>query len=234
MTEVVYAIRMNNLEYSGLKIMDVKIGKTTDIDNRLSTFETGAWDVQLLDMWVPNPQKTLSTTEQGVQAVAENYAYDNESEKYVFLQDSYQNFAETVNKLLKNVTREDIKRDEEPTPEEPETVDYTGKTPAVIKILGETYDVDSWTDCLLLATTQILAEVDDHKKITEIRGSKRDYFVQEGKQSDLIAPKMIPDTGLYLESNFSANDVVRIIKRVLEHYDYEPSELEIFTQEETN
>ncbi len=234
MTDVVYAIRISDLEYTGLKIMDVKIGKSTNIDNTLSQYRRGNRNIQLIDMWAPNPHKTLSTTERGIQAVAEQYAYNRESEKFVFLQGEYQAFSETVNKLVKNVTRDDLKEDDETTPDESETKNYTGQTPAVIKILGETHEVDTWTDCLLVATSHILTEVDDQDRITEIRGRKRDYFVKEGRQSDLVSPKRIPETDLYLESNFSANDVVRIINKVLEKYDYDPSEFEIFTQEETD
>jgi hypothetical protein len=36
-----------------------------------------------------------------------------------------------------------------------------------------------------------------------------------------------------VESNFSANDVIKIIERILVKYDYEPSELEIFIEEDT-
>ena len=52
--------------------------------------------------------KTLSTTERGVHAVPERYAYDKQSEKFVFLQGAYQEFAKTVNMLLQNVSREDL------------------------------------------------------------------------------------------------------------------------------
>ena len=83
MSEVVYAIRISHLEYSGLKIMDIKIGKSTDIDNTLRQYSQGNRDIELLDMWAPNPDKTLSTAERGVHAVAEKYAYDKLNEKFV-------------------------------------------------------------------------------------------------------------------------------------------------------
>ncbi|WP_241154839.1 hypothetical protein [Halorubrum sp. CSM-61] len=88
--------------------MDVKIGKSTDIDNTLRQYSRLNRDIELLDMWTPNPDKNLSTTERGVHAVAEKYAYDKQSEKFVFLQDAYQEFAETVNMLLRDVSREDL------------------------------------------------------------------------------------------------------------------------------
>jgi len=55
--------------------------------------------------------------------------------------------------------------------------------------------------------------------------------VTEGQQSELVKPRQIPDTHLYLETNFSANTVVRVIEQVMEKYGYDRVELEIFTEE---
>ena len=55
--------------------------------------------------------------------------------------------------------------------------------------------------------------------------------MEEGRQADLFKPRRIPDTNLYLETNFSANDCVRKIKQVMEKYGYDMAELEIFTEE---
>ncbi|TKX80695.1 hypothetical protein [Halorubrum sp. SD626R] len=230
MSDVVYAIRISHLEYSGLKIMDIKIGKSTDIGNTLKQYNRSSRDTELLDMWTPNPDKTLSTAERGVHAVAERYAYDKQSEKFVFLQGAYQEFAETVNMLLRNVTREDLDGGTEPGGSD-DVDDYTGTTPSVIKILGETYDVDSWADALTVAVAAILRDVEDPERVTEIEGRTRSYFVEEGRQSDLFKPRRIPDTNLYLETNFSANDCVRKVEQVMAKYGYDRAELEIFTEE---
>ncbi|WP_049986564.1 hypothetical protein [Halobellus rufus] len=230
MNEVVYAIKISHLEYSGLKIMDVKIGKSTNIDNTIRQYSRGNRDIELLDMWTPNPDKNLSTAERGVHEVAEKYAYDKQSEKFVFLQGAYQEFTETINKLLKNADREDISEKPE-SKRSAEVDDYTGMNPSVLKIFGETYDVETWAETLSKAVTEILREVDDHDPIRNIKGRKRSYFVEEGQQSDLVKPRKIPDTGLYLETNFSANDCVRIIERAMDTYGYDRTELEIFTEE---
>ena len=230
MSDVVYAIRISHLEYSGLKIMDIKIGKSTDIENTLRQYSRGNRDIELLDMWTPNPDKTLSTAERGVHAVAERYAYDKQSEKFVFLQGAYQEFAETVNMLLQNVSRDDLAA-ESASSESDDVDDYTGTTPSVIKILGETHDVDSWADALTVAIAAILRDVDDQERIKEVSGRKRTYFVEEGQQSELVKPRRIADTNLYLETNFSANDCVRKIEQVMAKYGYEKAELKIFTEE---
>ncbi|WP_256948993.1 replication initiation negative regulator SeqA [Halorubrum ezzemoulense] len=158
------------------------------------------------------------------------YAYDKQSEKFVFLQGAYQEFAETVNMLLQNISREDLTA-ESASSESDDVDDYTGTTPSVIKILGETHDVDSWADALTVGVATILHDVDDQERITEIDGRTRSYFVEEGRQSDLFKPRRIPDTNLYVETNFSANDCVRTIERVMEKYRYDRAELEVFTEE---
>lgn len=234
MTDVVYAIRISNLEYTGLKIMDVKIGKSTNIENTLSQYSRGNRNIKLLDMWTPNPDKTLSTAEKGVHRVAEKYAYSKQSEKFVFLQSGYQEFAETINNILKNTSREETSTETKSTTEQSEDKqDFTGTTPSVIKILGETLEVKNWTDTLTKAVTEILAEAEDQEKITEIQGRKRSYFVQEGRQSDLVAPRKIPDTEIYVETNFSANDVIRIIEKSMNKYGHDTTQLEIFTEEQS-
>ena len=210
--------------------MDIKIGKSTNIDNTLRQYSRGNRDIELLDLWTPNPDKNLSTAERGVHEVAEKYAYDKQSEKFVFLQGAYQEFAETVNKLLQNTIREDLS-EETMTRDPTEIDDYTGMTPSVLKIFGRTYDVDTWADTLTMAVTQILREADDREAITEIKGRKRSYFVEEGQQSDLVKPRKIPDAELHLETNFSANDCVRIIEKAMDKYEYDTAQLEIFTEE---
>ena len=77
----------------------------------------------------------------------------------------------------------------------------------------------------------LIVNVDNHERITEIEGRTRSYFVEEGQQSDLVKPRKIPDTNLYLETNFSANDCVQKIEQVMDKYGYDRAELEIFTEE---
>ena len=41
MTEVVYAIEIDTLNTTGLTMVRVKIGKTTDLESRLASYQTG-------------------------------------------------------------------------------------------------------------------------------------------------------------------------------------------------
>ena len=79
--------------------------------------------------------------------IAESHAYEKEGETFVFLQGKYQEFSETVNKLLQNVSREEI-QEKTSEPETDQEQDYSGKTPAVTQILGETHKVNNWTELM--------------------------------------------------------------------------------------
>jgi len=106
MVNLVYAIKVNELYYSGLKVLDVKIGKTTNIDSTLAQYERSNRDVKVLDLWVPNANLQLSECERGVHRLAEQYAYERKSEKFIFLQDRYDEFSETVSLLLKKASKD--------------------------------------------------------------------------------------------------------------------------------
>ncbi|OYR54786.1 hypothetical protein DJ70_13090 [Halorubrum halodurans] len=135
-----------------------------------------------------------------------------------------------VNMLLQNVSCEDLIT-ESASSESDDVDDYTGTTLSAIKILGEARDVDSWGDALTAAVVALLRNVEDPERITDIDGRTRSYFVEEERQSEVVAPHKIPDTDLYLEANFSANTVVRVIERVPDTYEYDRAELGIFTEE---
>ncbi|CAJ53370.1 hypothetical protein [Haloquadratum walsbyi] len=236
MSDVIYAIKMYDVTYPGIQIMDVKIGKTTDIKRTKRQYRRGNREIEVLDLWQPNPQKNLSTGEKGVHDVAEKYAYERESEKFVFLQGKYQQFSETVDKLLLKTTEgeaEDAEPTDEPTGDVGHTGDdLAGTTPAAIEILDSTKDVDNWTDTLQTAAAQVLDRVENQDKITEIDGRERSYFVEKGAESNLISPREIPGTNMFVETNFSANDVDRLIAKILNKYGYDRSNYRIFTEEE--
>jgi hypothetical protein len=59
--------------------------------------------------------------------------------------------------LLRNVGHEDLAA-ESKSNESDDIDDYTGTTPSVIKILGETHGVDSWADALTVAVSTILRD----------------------------------------------------------------------------
>jgi hypothetical protein len=142
MTEVVYAIELDTLDTAGLTMVKVKIGKTSNLESRIDNYRTGMLgEPEVLDVWYPNPNISLSSVENGILDIAEQYSCNRNGEAFVFLQDRYQQFSETVDKLLEATTREEIK---DVSSDERETADdYTGEVPAVVRLDGETYEVSN-------------------------------------------------------------------------------------------
>jgi len=101
MANLIYSIKVNELYYSGLRVLDVKIGKTTNIERTLTQYRRSGRGIDVLDLWEPNKDLTLSQCETGVHKIARKYAYSKESEKFIFLQDDYDKFSENVSSLLK-------------------------------------------------------------------------------------------------------------------------------------
>ena len=105
MSKIVYAIKTTELSYSGLRVLNVKIGQTSDVTSTLRQYRRSNPEVEVLDLWelnasIGNPFEC----ERGVHKLAEKYAYSRKGETFVFLQESYQDFAENTNLLLKNIT----------------------------------------------------------------------------------------------------------------------------------
>ena len=118
MTNLVYSIKVNELYYSGLKVLDVKIGKTANIDSTLAQYKRSSRDIKILDLWAPNENLQLSECEKGVHQLAERYAYERRSEKFIFLQDDYDKFSKNVSLLLEKVSKyptNEVKDVEKPT-----------------------------------------------------------------------------------------------------------------------
>jgi hypothetical protein len=230
MTELIYAIELDKMDTSGLTMSKIKIGKTTDLKSRLADYQTGMiGEPEVHHLWLPNPDVGLGSVERGVHDIAEQYAYDRSGEVFVFFQDAYQQFANAVNKLLETTKQAEL--GDEPSRETAPTVDdYTGEVPAILQLRGESYDVSSWTECLVTVAEVVVSQVDDQELVKQVSGKTREYVVEEGAQSQFISPKPIADSGLYIETNFSANDTVDVSKQLLKLCGYDPAELKIFTE----
>lgn len=121
--QVVYAIKVASVSSSGLEIMHVKIGITKNLDATVRGYKRSNPDGDLLSLWKANPNLNPSSCEQGVHRLADKYAFKRESEKFIFLQDSYKKFAENVNLLLKQTTAESFKPKESKVEHEPAPTD---------------------------------------------------------------------------------------------------------------
>lgn len=95
----------------------------------------------------------------------------------------------------------------------PET--FTFHQPVAFVLDGRRHEVTRWRDifrgvCEILATDP---DTDFQERVTEVRGKGRVYFSKD--PAVLHQPLRLAETGLFVEGKFSANDCVRLARRVL-------------------
>lgn len=226
MTNLIYAIKVNELIYSGLRVLDVKIGKTTDIQRTLKQYRRSGRGIEVLDLWEPNNKLTLSQCEVGVQCVAERYAYSKESEKFIFLQDRYDEFSDNVSNLLKKTSalKSPPKRIIKSGKTKKEK--YTGKKPKYVKFKNKTHEIEVWRDVVRIVAKQIYDEVDDFNKVLDIKGKTRVYFAKNRKNKLMIS-KPIHGTPFYFEGNLNATQLMNITYQMLNIFGYDESDLDV-------
>jgi negative regulator of replication initiation len=231
MSDIIYAIKVADLSYSGLKIIDVKIGKTTNINSTLAQYKRSSRGIEILDLWESNESLSLSECEKGIQQIAEKYAYEREGEKFIFLQESYQDFSENISLLLNKTTRDKLESIKIQKMTKRKIKKYTGRKPQFVKFQSNTFEVKTWREVLEVIAKQIYIETNDLSKALDIKGRKRVYFSKNCKDKnhggELVQPQKIPDTPYCFESNISANQTMSIVNKLLNIFGYKDSDLVI-------
>ena len=98
----------------------------------------------------------------------------------------------------------------------PPDADFTGRRPAAFWVGDNRYQATRWNE-LLRGTCEQLAQRAGpafRKHVAHLKGRKRPYFTPSA--ADLREALSIPGTDLYVEGHFSANDCVRLARRVVE------------------
>ncbi|MDD3492046.1 MAG: hypothetical protein PHU95_01945 [Candidatus Thermoplasmatota archaeon] len=231
MTELIYAVQVNNLYHGGLRVLDVKIGRTTNIKRTLTQYRRIGRDIELLDLWEINDDLTASQCEKGVHKVASQYAFDKRSEKFIFLQDDYDTFAENINLLLKHTSRDKLQQKKQPKKKKVKADEYTGKKPKFIKFGGKTTEANTWREVVQTVAKQIYDDADDFSRVFTIKGRKRNYFSEDCRDKkeggELVNAIAIPNTSYCFEGNISANHSMKLILELLALFGYDADELEI-------
>lgn len=229
MSNVIYAIKTYELSAQDLTIKEIKLGRTTNIKSTMAQYNRSHREPEILDMWRPNEDLTLSKCEKGVLDLAERYAHERNGETFRFLQDGYHKFSDTLSSLLVPVSIEDLKgskeektgkKEDKSKSEEKE--DYIGEKPEFF-VLGDDYiEVKSWRNLVEKVAKKIYEENDDFKKALEITGRTRSYFSKD--RESLTRGNEIPGTDYYFEANLNANRAVRIIETLIEKFGYDVEE----------
>lgn len=103
----------------------------------------------------------------------------------------------------------------------------TGRKPVAVTLLNRREPVKTWKD-LLVFVCKSLAE--EHgatftSVATATHGRKRRYIAESTE--GMIAPKPIPETTLYVETNLSAHDILRLSHVLLSELGYPPEAMAV-------
>jgi len=134
----------------------------------------------------------------------------------------HQKLAEYIAKTLKSdtitTTQPPIRRPGPKRSTKP-IVGYTGKSPIAYRFEGEHYPVRTFKDILLgLCEALYRKHGMDFEQIFVLKGRKREHFSRDYK--NMIYPKEIADSGIYIETNLSANSVMQRCNQLLDLFGY--------------
>jgi len=213
--EVIYAVRVERMSYADLQVLMVKIGRTNDIDRRMSQHKTTHLVIEMLDIWSPNPKLGVQTCEDGIHDLAEKYAYKRNREVFIFLQDSYDKFSDIVGKLLRSQSQS-IKSPTTPPSQQTSTpvlyvVEFTDDGNTLKEVSG-----DNQTEVMVEATNYLINRHDLIQQITVPWVPSRKKAIINDKQTwDQADPayKQL-DNGYFLDTKINSSGKQRELKRM--------------------
>jgi hypothetical protein len=103
---------------------------------------------------------------------------------------------------------------------------YTGKTLSSFSFRGKKHNVNYWIE-ILISLCNILASErsKDFDKVLELIGRKRPYFTFS--PNELRTSQRIEGTNIYVETNLSSNQIVKISLNMISLFGYSADDLQI-------
>ena len=103
---------------------------------------------------------------------------------------------------------------------------YAGKSISSFSFRGPNYQVRSWKELLIkLCDILKISHGSEFDKTLNIAGRKRPYFSRNA--NELRSPQKLSNTGIFVETNLSANNIVKICLDMLAIFGYPSNELRI-------
>lgn len=103
--------------------------------------------------------------------------------------------------------------------------------PQAFSLTGERVEVSSHADVLAKLTELLYKRHPlDFSKITSIRGKNYDYVSRDS--AAIRRPKLISDTGWYVDTNLSAHSIRKRCEQFVELFGYAPGDFMIFEQDQ--
>jgi len=108
--------------------------------------------------------------------------------------------------------------------------EYTFKSISHIRFNHERYSVKSWKEMLLtICGVLYRSHKKEFTKVFALVGRKRPYFSKN--PNELRSPEEIGDSGIYVETNLSANSIVRLAYDIISLFNYTERDLVIETNQ---
>jgi predicted type IV restriction endonuclease len=103
---------------------------------------------------------------------------------------------------------------------------YTGKIIIAFSFKGKKYQVKSWKEMLIkICNLMLSTHRDRFDKVLSLVGRKRPYFTKDPNK--LTKPEKINNTDIYVETNLSANSIVKLSKDILLLFGYKEDDISI-------
>ena len=103
---------------------------------------------------------------------------------------------------------------------------YKGKSPVSFTFADETFEVSTWKEILITVAENLYGRhATDYDRTLELRGTKRAYFSRQ--KQELREPIAVGNSGYFVETHFSANDMVLQCHRLMSLFGYAGQDLEI-------
>lgn len=103
---------------------------------------------------------------------------------------------------------------------------YTGKSIISFTFQGNKYSVRSWKEMLIkICELMLSAHRTQFDKVLNLAGRKRPYFTRN--PNELRNPERINNTDIYVETNLSANSIVKLSRNILSLFGYQDDDLSL-------
>ena len=103
---------------------------------------------------------------------------------------------------------------------------YTGKKISAFSFKGRDYKVNFWKEMLFeLCNTLVSIHGNDFDKTLNLVGRERPYFTRNA--DELRIPQRINKTDIYVETNLSANSIVRLCQNLVSLFGYSSTDINI-------
>lgn len=101
---------------------------------------------------------------------------------------------------------------------------YTGKSIRSFSFKGNNYNVEYWIEMLKkVCNIMLTLHRDRFQQVLELKGRKRAYFTVN--KDELRVPAEIEGTNIFVETNLSANSIVRLTRDVISCFGYNSENL---------